>query len=191
MRAHHPDADHGPDRAAAGAARRGIEGRPGAAACLAAARASGGAEPRLGADERRDDQDRGLRLHPHRVRSARRAGVVVEHDRAGARRHHHGARRALRADAARPQAAARLSHGREHRHHLHRHRPRAGVSRQQHELGRGAGADRGAVPRAQPFDVQEPAVLRRGRGARPPPASATWSTSAASSIACRRRRLRF
>ena len=53
------------------AARRRLEGRPGAAACLAAARASGGAEPRLRADERRDDQGRGLRLRAHRVRSAR------------------------------------------------------------------------------------------------------------------------
>ena len=40
-----------------------------AVACLAAARPSGRAEPRLGADERRDDQSRGLRLHPHRLRS--------------------------------------------------------------------------------------------------------------------------
>ena len=36
------------------------------------------------------------------------AGLVVEPDRAGARRHHRGARRALRADAAGPEAAARL-----------------------------------------------------------------------------------
>ena len=42
-----------------------------------------------------------------------------------ARRRHRGARRALRADAARPEAAARLPHGREHRHHLHRPRPGA------------------------------------------------------------------
>ena len=45
--------------------------------------------------------------------------------------------------------------------------------------------DRGAVPRAQPHAVQEPAVLRRRRGARPRPASATWSGSAASSLRCR------
>ncbi len=53
------------------AGRRRLQGRPGAAACLAAARASGGAEPCLGADERRDDQGRGLRLRAHRVRPAR------------------------------------------------------------------------------------------------------------------------
>ena len=57
-------------------ARRRLEGRARAAACLAAARPSGGAQPCLGADERRHDQGRGLRLHPHRLRSARarRAG---------------------------------------------------------------------------------------------------------------------
>ena len=36
-------------------------------ACLAAARPSGCAEPRLRSDERRDDQGRGLRLYSHRV----------------------------------------------------------------------------------------------------------------------------
>ena len=55
----------------------GIEGGPRAAACLAAARPSRRAEPCLRADERRHDQGRGLRLHPHRLRSARAAGLVV------------------------------------------------------------------------------------------------------------------
>ena len=50
----------------------------------------------------------------------------------GARRRHRGDGRALRADAARSQAAARLSHRREHRHHLHRPRPRAGLPGQRH-----------------------------------------------------------
>ena len=45
--------------------------------------------------------------------------------------------------------------------------------------GGGAGAHRRAVPRLQPLAVQEPAVLRRRRGARPRPASATWSAWAA------------
>ena len=49
---------------------------------------------------------------------------------------------------------------------------------QRHAGRRGAGADRRAVPRLQSFAVQEPAVLRRRRRARPRPASATWSTSA-------------
>ena len=55
----------GPD-----AARRWIEGRPCAAARLAAARASRRAEPRLGADERRHDQGRDLRLRSRRLRPA-------------------------------------------------------------------------------------------------------------------------
>ena len=86
--------------AGAGADRRRLEGRPGAAARLAAARPSGRAQPRLGADERRHDQGRRLRLRAHRVRPARPAGLVVGHGRARARRRHRGARRALRADAA-------------------------------------------------------------------------------------------
>ena len=53
-----------------GADRRRLEGRRGAAARLAAARASGRAEPCLRADERGDDQGRGLRLRAHRLRSA-------------------------------------------------------------------------------------------------------------------------
>ena len=51
-------------------ARRRLKGRPGAAACLAAARPSGGSQPRVGADERRHDQGRDLRLHSCRIRSA-------------------------------------------------------------------------------------------------------------------------
>ena len=69
--------------AAPGADRRRLEGGPRAAARLAAARPSRRAEPCLGADERRDDQGRGLRLRPHRLRSRRPAGLAVE--RAGAR----------------------------------------------------------------------------------------------------------
>ena len=70
------------------AARRRLEGRPGAAARLAAARPSGGAQPRLGADERRHDQGRDLRLHSRRVRSAGTADLVVERGRAFPRQHH-------------------------------------------------------------------------------------------------------
>jgi hypothetical protein len=53
------------------AARRRVEGRPGAAPRLAAARPSGRPQPRLGADERRHDQGRGLRLRARRPRPAR------------------------------------------------------------------------------------------------------------------------
>ena len=44
--------------------------------------------------------------------------------------------RALRADAARSEAPARLSHGREHRHHLHRARARARFPGQRHGAAR-------------------------------------------------------
>ena len=77
-----------------------------------------------------------------------------------ARRRDRGARRSLRADAARSEAAPRLSHGREHRHHLHRPRPCARLSGERHDGRRGAGADRRALPRLQPHALQEPALLR-------------------------------
>ena len=83
-----PAPGHRGARARAGAARRWLEGRARAAACLAAARPSGRAEPCLGADERGHDQGRGLRLHPHRLRSPRAAVLVVGHGRARARRRH-------------------------------------------------------------------------------------------------------
>ncbi len=44
---------------------------------LAAARPSGRAEPRVGADERGDDQGRRLRVHPHRLRSRRPARLAA------------------------------------------------------------------------------------------------------------------
>src|SRR5207237_985534 len=80
-----------------------------------------------GADERRHDQGRGVRLRADRVRPAGAAGLVVEHGRARARRRHRRDGRALCVDAARSQAPARLSYGREPRHHLHRPRPVTGL----------------------------------------------------------------
>ena len=69
-------------RSSAGAdpdvARSRFEGRPRAVACLAAARSSGGSQPRFGADERRHDQGRDLRLHSRRLRSAGTADLVGE-----------------------------------------------------------------------------------------------------------------
>ena len=50
-----------------GAHRCGVQGGDRPLACLAAARPSGCAEPRLRSDERRDDKGRGLRLYSHRV----------------------------------------------------------------------------------------------------------------------------
>ena len=58
-----------------------FEGWTRAVTRLAAARPSRRAQPRLGVDERGDDQGRGLRLHPHHLRPQRSAGLVVEHRR--------------------------------------------------------------------------------------------------------------
>ena len=67
IRAHAPRADFGGAGSRAHADRRGIEGRACSAARLAAARPSRGAEPRVGADERRDDQGGGLRVRADRL----------------------------------------------------------------------------------------------------------------------------
>ena len=86
---HHPRPPAPADGRRAGADGRAdrlrLEGRPDPAARLAAARPSGGAEPRLGADERRHDQGGDLRLRAHRLRPARPARLVV-----GAAAHHSG-----------------------------------------------------------------------------------------------------
>ena len=121
-------------------ARRRIQGRAGAAACLAAARPSGGAEPCVGADERRHDQGRHLRLHPHRVRPlgppARWWGLPVL--RLGGITAVLGVLYALMQNDL--KRAARLQHGREYRHHLRRPRPRPRIPGQR--LGRRRGARR-------------------------------------------------
>ena len=103
--------------------RRRFEGGPGAAACLAAARPSRRAQPRLGADERRHDQGRGLRLHPRRFRPGRNARMVVEPRPVGARRRHRRHRHPLCHAADRPEETPRLQHGREYRRDLRRPRP--------------------------------------------------------------------
>ena len=78
---HHPRPCTGAGGCRPGAGRRldrlRLERRPHSAARLVAARPSCGAEPRLGADERRHDQGRDLRLRAHRLRPAGPAGLVV------------------------------------------------------------------------------------------------------------------
>ena len=147
------------------AARRRLEGRPGAVACLAAARPSGGAEPRVGADERRHDQGRDLRLHSRHIRSAGTADLAGERGRPLPRQHHRRDGDPVRHDGKGSQAPARLLDDRKCRHHLRQPRPCAGVPGQRHEAAGGARLHRRAVPRAQPFLLQEPAVLRRRRRA--------------------------
>ncbi len=109
--------DAGPDP---DAARRRFKGRPGAVARLAAARPSRGAQPRLGADERRHDQGRDLRFHSRRVRSAGTADLVGERGRAVPRRHHRRHGNPLRHDGKGSKAPAGLQHDRKRRHHLRR-----------------------------------------------------------------------
>ena len=161
IRSADPPLRHVGPRPGSGAAGRGIQSRTRASARLAAARPPRGAQSRLGADERRHDQGRGVRLRAHRVRPARSARVVVERRRPPARRRHRGSRRAVCPDAARSETPARLPHRREHRHHLHRPRACPGVPGQRHAAGGCAGAHGCPVPRPQPLAVQEPPVLRR------------------------------
>ena len=78
------------------------------AARLAARGAPGRALAGLGADERRHDQDRHLRHGARDLRPDRQRALGMGHAGAGGRRRHDAVRRALRADAARPEAPARL-----------------------------------------------------------------------------------
>ena len=106
-----------------------LEGRARAAARLAAARPPCRAEPRVGADVGRDDQARHLRPAARDARPARRRAGVVGRAAARARVDLRAARRAVRADGARSEAAARLSLGGEHRHHPDWRRRRPAASR--------------------------------------------------------------
>ena len=107
------------------------------------------------------------------------------------RRHHCGNGRALRAHAARSQAAARLSHGRKYRHHLHRAWPCARLQGVRHAGRLSAGAHRRHCStssttrssRACCSSAPAPYSMR--------PASATWSILADSSTGCRKRRSCF
>ncbi len=86
----------------------GLQGRPRAAARLAAARPSRRAQPCLRADERRDDQGGRLRVFAPGVRPQRSRRLVVGHSRPHRRRGDRRARRAVRAVAERFQARAGL-----------------------------------------------------------------------------------
>ncbi len=142
-----------------------VQGGHGATARPAAARASRGAQPCLGPDERRDGESGGLRHRPDRLRPAgRRPALVVA---AGARGGGAlgGVRDPAGRDGVRPQTPAGVLDQREHgagadrpgrgRHVRRRWRPRPG----------GARADRRAAARRQPLGIQGAVVLRGGFGA--------------------------
>ncbi len=112
------------------------------------------------------------------VRSRRPAGVVVGARRADAGGGHRNHRRAAGADATRPEAAARLSHGREHRHHLHRARAGARLPRRRPAARGGAGDDRRPVPRASTTRCSRACCSSARARCWAPPASATWSSLA-------------
>ena len=143
---------------------RRFQGRPRAAARLASAGTSGSPQPRLGADERRDDQGRYLRVHPRGLRSARPRRRLDEPRGPPARRRHGGAGHSVRDDGRRRQARARLFHDREHRRDLRRSGPRPGVPRQRDAGAGGAGLQRRTLSRLQPHVVQEPSIHGRRRG---------------------------
>ena len=111
----------------AGRLRR--QGRPAAAARLAAGGAPGRALAGVGADERRDAEDRDLRPAARDLRPAAPPALVVGRGRAGAGSRHRAVRRGLRRRADGHEAPARLFVDREHRDHRRRHRPRHPVQR--------------------------------------------------------------
>ena len=120
----------GDDRFPARVLRFRRQGRHAAAARVAAGSASGGAFAGVGAHVRRHAEDRDLRHGARHLRSHRRHPLGMGTHGAALRRGDLALRRALRADAARSEAPARVPLGREHRHHPDRHRALDGVHRQ-------------------------------------------------------------
>ena len=151
--------------APAGGARRRLQGGPGAPARLAAAGTCRGTQPCLGADERGDDQGRGLCRHAALARSGRAARLVVGCGADGDGCDLGGSRPALCAHASRSEAVPGLQHGRESGHHLHRSRVRARLHRQRAARGRRDRAIGRSPARLEPYAVQEPAVHGCGCGA--------------------------
>ena len=149
----------------AGAVRVRREGRTPAPARVAPGGPSRGALAGFGTDERRDAEDRDLRPASRHLRPARQSALVVGCRGALARPRHRALRRHLRRGADRHEAPARVLVDREHRHHRRRHRARGAVLGLREGPAVGDRHDRGALPRAQPRVLQEPAVPRHGLGA--------------------------
>ena len=114
--------------------------------------------PGLGADERRDAEDRDLRPAARHVRPAACAVLVVGRGRARARPRDRALRRGFRRRADGHEAAARLFVDREHRHH----RRRASASR----------------------SCSRPTTRRCSPRSRSPPCSITRSTMRSSRACC-------
>ncbi len=128
----------GRGRLLARAVRLRRESRVPARARLAARSAPGGALAGVGADERRDAQDRDLWPAAGEPGSAAPAGVVVGCGGPGARPVHRLLRRHLRRCPDRHEAPACLVLHREHRHRPGRRRARAHLSRLRDEPAGGA-----------------------------------------------------
>ena len=175
--------------AGARAAGRGIEGRAGAAACLAAARASRRTEPRLGADVRGDDQGGALRRRSGCCsicagRCSRCGGACRCWRWARLRRCSAALRANIEPDL---KIDAGGEHDRECRSHRDRHRPRAGRAG-----GRPAGAGGTGARAARCCTRSIMACSRRccssARARRSTArAAGCWSGSAGSSTPCRSR----
>ena len=123
-----------------------------------------GAEPDLRADVGGPDQDRDLRDLPRVRGRPGRAAARVGRPRPRRGRRLDGAGGPLRADAARPQAAARLPQHREHRHHPRRRRGRDDLAVDRTARAGGARPGGVAPPRPEPRPLQGAALPRRGRG---------------------------
>ena len=171
-----PFAVLGLDRLSAGPAGVRRQGRPGAAACLAARGASGSAVAGVRADERRDAQDGDLRHAARFVRPVAHAVLVVGRAAAGAGTGHGAVWGGVRRGAGRHEAPAGLLLDREHRPAVRQHRPDPDLLRVRHESAGGAGPDGHPLPRRQPCVLQEPAVpvhrLRAARDRRAQPGQA-------------------
>ena len=148
-----------------GASRIRLESGAGPAPRVAAARASGRAEPRIGAHVRRDDEAGHLRAASDRPGSARRRARLVGRRRPGGGRRVRAARRPVRPDGAGPEAAPRLLHRRERRHHLPRRRRGTPVPQLRPSRARAPRAGGRPLSRPQPRLLQGPALPRCGGGA--------------------------
>ena len=155
----------GADRLPARAVRFRRQGGTGAAARVAAGSSPRRALARLGTDERRDAEDRGLRPAARHFRSARRGRMVVGAGAARARAAVGGVRRGVRGGADRHEAPARLFVHRERRHHFHRPRACDRVPRCRHERARRARSHRAALPLSESRVHEEPAVPGHRGGA--------------------------